>query len=108
MANKLTAQEVEMVVRAAWKNVEGSPDIYGYTVTIKGIAFDMFMGYESLKDAWEAAHVFTVQRLQEIARYQPAQDWLNEFVLEGDDADVVPVLRELVTEKLAELKRWMK
>jgi hypothetical protein len=98
------------VVREAWEFVYEDEDhgsfyvLFGSTLGVRGGDY----ASSNRESVWKYAYAFTVQRQREIARYQTAQTWLNEFVLEGDDAEAVPVLRELVTAKLAKLQRGMK
>jgi hypothetical protein len=108
-SDPVTAAEAEAVVRAEWKHFHFDPvhdwlQIYARTDSGDLVVIATF----NYPDSVQQAHAFTLQRQREIARYQTAQTWLNEFVLEGDDAEAVPVLRELVTAKLAELLRGMK
>lgn len=60
---------------------------------------------------WQAAYKFTLEREEQIARFQSASNWLAAFIVNPeeneDDAIAVPPLRELVAEKLAELTRGM-
>lgn len=60
---------------------------------------------------WQAAYEFTLEREEQIARFQSASNWLAAFIVNPevneDDAIAVPPLRELVAEKLAELTRGM-